>query len=260
MKPKNLTENETKKIAKFYCNSLNTKNQISMREVIKWLNRQAVFESEIYELIGLSLLEPRISLKDTNSRKELQTNLLNSFGRKDFNLIENENYEIITNNNNNEVVFKQGFLQVKFENIKVQNSHLWENNKKPPENFIKYLVKIAFAVKSNEPILLVGPSCFKSLLIETWIQIVNRKNEFHRVYLTPETDGSDLINQIYPHCFSDLLNNLKSIAKIILSYLCNFLKNSNDITMKESYSKLEQLYFELETEINKTLENIFNHQ
>ncbi|CAF4727165.1 unnamed protein product, partial [Rotaria magnacalcarata] len=79
------------------------------------------------------------------------------------------------------------------------------------------LIRIAHAVKAHEPILLIGPTSCKSLLVETWALITTRSNERIKVHLTPDSEASDLIGEIRPHSFLALLKQLPTTAERVLS-------------------------------------------
>jgi hypothetical protein len=81
---------------------------------------------------------------------------------------------------------------------------------KIPATFLRTLVRLALAIKSGEPVLLRGPSCYKSLLIDTWIKIVNPDTHV-KVHLTSDTEASELVGQMQPYSFIDAVKLIPQV-------------------------------------------------
>jgi len=95
------------------------------------------------------------------------------------------------------LLFKEGSLLVTLKNIRLTDSPLWSHGD-PPQSFLRQLVRFVFAVYNQEPVLLIVPTCYKSLLINTWATITIQ-NKLVKVYLTPDTETSQLIGQMQPY-------------------------------------------------------------
>ncbi|WIA29986.1 hypothetical protein OEZ86_000084 [Tetradesmus obliquus] len=70
------------------------------------------------------------------------------------------------------------------------------------------LVQVAFAVAAAEPVMLLGPTCFKSKLVALWAELMGLTEDVVRVHLSPETEGCALIGQITPYTFAEALQLL----------------------------------------------------
>jgi hypothetical protein len=138
-----------------------------MREIIKWMKRQGLFQQinqeyftqfPSYPLVLMSILGARypgqiISLSE--SIYEIWKTRVNV----------NENIQIKTRNGY--VEFRDGTLEVRVKGAKLENSFLFKENHQPPASFKKHLVRLAIALENKEPVLLIGPTSFKSLLVQT---------------------------------------------------------------------------------------------
>ncbi|CAF3680158.1 unnamed protein product [Rotaria sp. Silwood1] len=228
-KPKCLKQSTTTDLAKFYHRVINEPYRITFRELIKWLHRHALFSSnkDLWSIVGSSLLCSKFA-----AESETRTKLI-----KDFQLIwpqhgalsAKDNYPIeikqlhrnlqdsCYEENKNIVSFKEGELMMDVKRINLDLSFLWnsEMHLTPPESFQRSLIRIAFAVQAKEPILLVGPTSCKTLLVETWARISNRQHDLIKVHLTPDTEAGELIGEIHPYSFMDLVKRLPLMAEHI---------------------------------------------
>eukprot|EP00961_Rhodomonas_salina_P028121 380087-Rhodomonas_salina.1 len=103
--------------------------------------------------------------------------------------------------------------------VDLSRSALWVNGRKPTEAFQRALVNVALAAKASEPILLVGPSCYKSLLVRTWAEITGQEEDLVSVNLLQDTETSDILGQIQPHSFRDLVALVGHSLQIVTARL-----------------------------------------
>lgn len=96
-----------------------------------------------------------------------------------------------------------------------------------PDSLVRALVKVAFAAHSKEPILLVGPSCFKTLLVNSWARMCGRQDELITVHLTRDTETTELVGQIQPYTFLDLVQLLPQIFGALLLRLVTYAANQS---------------------------------
>ena len=82
---------------------------------------------------------------------------------------------------------------------------------RPPVSFIRCLVRVAIAVHCREPVLLVGPTAYKTTVVRTWASICGKDESAITMHLTPDTDTSELIGQVQPFT---LVNALRQILKL----------------------------------------------
>jgi hypothetical protein len=106
-----------------------------------------------------------------------------------------------------------GGLQQVFKDCVLTRSPIWCNEL--PASFIHSLAKIFFATDSHEPVLLVGATAYKSLLVDTYTQITGRSSELVRCYLSTDTEAADLLGQMKPF---DMTTAMLQIADAAASF------------------------------------------
>lgn len=57
------------------------------------------------------------------------------------------------------------------------------------------LVHLAFAVAAGEPVMLLGPTCFKSSVVKAWAQIMGQEEGLVKVHLSPGEAGVVLLRR-----------------------------------------------------------------
>lgn len=133
------------RLAQFYHSVKNSPLNITMREVIKWIHRQALFEKQPWPLVGLSLLGQRFT-RDSENYKQLLEQFDSVWdsaaGQR------GERGDVAVTQLPDGVMFKEGLLSVTIPDMQLSNSFLWTADRAvPPESFLRALVRIAFAVK-----------------------------------------------------------------------------------------------------------------
>ena len=71
----------------------------------------------------------------------------------------------------------------------LSRSPLWGRRRRevPPQSFITSLVQVALAAAAGEPVLLLGPTGYKSLLVETLTRVQGRQEDLVTEHLTGGT-------------------------------------------------------------------------
>ena len=210
-KQSSIDEKNSNNIANIY-KTLRIKNMnITLREIIKWLRRRKNFGIDTYYLTGYQLLSSRYSnekeIKDI-FRTEYKTLSAESF----------DDIKPIIRPIDNDIHLEEGNLRMVLNGCNLSNSKLFSKGKKPPESFQKSLVRLGYAALNKEPILIIGPSCYKSLLVHTWNEISkkNSNSNIKIVHLTSDTDSSSLIGQIMPYSFLDVLKFVINLGRKLL--------------------------------------------
>ena len=209
-----LSHEESKKIVEIY-QKLRTSSSvnITLRDIVKWMQRKSCFAGDApWGKVGLSLYDSR--LQAVRACGGESDPIADAFKQvyKDLNAFEGT---AIISQDGDACTFKLQMLSIKFDNFKLDRSDLWKDGQKPPQVFQRALVSVAFAVKAKEPVLLVGPSCYKSLLARTWAEISGLKDELKIVYMLPDSDTCEVIGQIQPFSFADLVTMMISIVCIV---------------------------------------------
>lgn len=197
-------------------------NQCTMREIIKWVRRYGMFSrtaqanEATWPLAGLSLLAPRYQPKSDQSAK-LASIFQQVQGWSGSGTYDSKPVSITQMPAG--VQFTEGSLSVIVPGSRLEHSRLFQQGRYPPATFQRSLVRLAFAVNNREPVLLVGPSSYKTLLVATWVELQGFKNELLTVHLAPDTEASELVGQIQPCSFVDLLLSLPQLATELLTRL-----------------------------------------
>ncbi|CAF5029359.1 unnamed protein product, partial [Rotaria sp. Silwood1] len=205
-KPKCLKEDSTEKLSNFYHKVIKKQSRITFRELVKWLHRHAIFspDKELWPIVGTSLLAvkyPSESLMNESLMQDLRAVWPN------ITLLKNPTIEIRSIGTS--VRFREADLYVDVPNMTLKNSIIPTS----PESFHRSLVRLALAVHAKEPVLLVGPTSCKTLLVETWARLSGRSDELIKVHLTPDTEAGNLIGELQPYSFLDLLKRLPAMAE-----------------------------------------------
>ena len=197
--------------------------QLTMRDIIKIVRRYKLLKDEGQKVtwvsVAMSLLDPQ-AITEEETAKLLRL-VESSFGASG--VIEEE--ALAKKNIKEErdgVSFFRGHLHVHFPGFKLDNSPLWRDSRSrqgPPVVFQHKLIDLAFALKANEPVLLLGESAFKTELIKTWLELSGMTGRVQRVHLTSQSEATDLIGQVQLVSFVDVLSSLASTGDFILSYL-----------------------------------------
>ncbi|CAF4810853.1 unnamed protein product, partial [Rotaria sp. Silwood1] len=147
------------------------------------------------------------------------------------------------------VKFSLGQIQASFSEAKREQSDLFKSDSSPPYSFQRALVQIAVAVKAREPILLIGPTSFKTLLVKTWTQIIGKNDLLQSVHLTAESDANELIGQMCPFSFFATLHELVSLAKAVLA------RSALTVSIKVKDAKLKEEWKDLERVLSKRIDD-----
>ncbi|CAF1101764.1 unnamed protein product, partial [Didymodactylos carnosus] len=228
-KPSCLTDESTHQLAKFYHQVISTRSRITFRELVKWLHRHALFspKKELWPIVDASLLGAKYSLDSTTRQT-----LLKDLGTVWPKIFMSPNPQIEIKEIGGQVCFREGELSVDLPNM-TQINNVISNS---PETFHRSLVRLALAIHTKEPVLLIGPTSCKTLLVETWTRLSNRSDELIKVHLTPDTEASDLIGEIQPYSFLDLLKRLPAMAeRVYLRFrsLCQHHSSTGQMTKND---------------------------
>ncbi len=87
-----------------------------------------------------------------------------------------------------------------------------EKELEPFRPLIQQLVRVSSATTLGEPVLLVGPSSFKTLLVKTWATVAHPMQQMAVFPLTPDTEVSELVGELRPYSFEDQLKFFAELA------------------------------------------------
>ena len=196
--------------------------RLTLREMIKWVERYGMF-SELDEnrkmdsllgRAGLSLLVPRIrasnSLSISQSEQKLRelltsSDLLKPCAAKTTSSFLKEAGGCFLSDG-----FAKRFFRCDNLSPTLLSRHL-------PKEYRLTFSRIHIAIDTNEPVLLVGPTTFKTTIVEDYLAL--RNYNFAVVQLSYDTQVSDLLGQMHPFLFEAAVRQLLQTA----SQLCHFL-------------------------------------
>eukprot|EP01038_Epipyxis_sp_PR26KG_P004737 gene4737-6644_t len=222
-------------------------NQITMREIVKWTRRKAVFPSISWGVLGFNFLSSRLSASQISECAMLgeafvEEKLLSKSDAED--LIRRWQGDVAAasfdvNGAGNGVVFKEGELEVELSNM-----HVVVSAASLPDCIVRRLVRIAVAVKLHEPVILIGDSSYKSFTLSLWSKMQGSDNSSEldnypiQVNLNSETESSDLLGEIKPYSVADILAHFSSLSVS----LSKRIKNLYNAATSKGYWDSQSLY------------------
>ncbi|CAF1156114.1 unnamed protein product, partial [Adineta ricciae] len=247
---RNLNEDDSNRLADFYHRLINTQARLTFRELIKWIHRDELFSSknDLSPLTGLSLLIAKYPLQ-SNSRQQIIEQLKDIWKTKESLL--NPKFEI-KQIGGNILRFQENNLSMDIETIPFEQSIVSLS----PECFKQSLIRLALAVNAGEPVLLIGPNSYKSLLVDTWVKLINRSDDFIKVHLTNDTETNDLIGEIQPYNCIDLLKRLGNIVQNFIQRFRSLCSNERDENIEGTC--LKQLTLLVNKDLVEAIRNFEN--
>ncbi|CAF4415448.1 unnamed protein product [Rotaria sp. Silwood2] len=220
-KQTNLTDQSAKSLALFYHQLIRTRSRITFRELVKWLRRHELFSrgKEFWPMIGVSLLAGKYPL-ESYTRQTLINDLNTIWPNA---IIPKISQIDVRDIGGGLVRFQENDVFVDVNTTLLSQSIIPIS----PKTFQRTLVRIALAICAGEPVLLVGPTSYKTLIVETWTRLSNRFDELVKIHLTPESESADLIGEIQPYSFLDLLKRLPFMAEQVVHRFQNLCRSQN---------------------------------
>ena len=229
-----IDEATAQNIASVYRKLRENNIQITMREIIKWIRRQATFPTSSYHFIGLQLISGRYSKQDKVS---LVKKLIYDEWKINEPLTRKLHIEQLDDAT---VLLEEESMRVVLEdNCRLDRSFLFANGRMPPKSFVRALVRLSIAVRSNEPVLLIGPSAYKSLLVQTWTRIHGLG--LLKVHLTCDTESANLVGQIQPYNFLEMLKLVKTTAEQLVCKIESLIREQHLRLSSEADECLREL-------------------
>ena len=132
----------------------------------------------------------------------------------------------------------------------------------PPKTLQRGLVHLAHALSNKEPVLLVGPSCYKSYLVGVWLTLMDRAHHGDSVttFLSAETETSDLVGQVTPYSVAQATSVLVDIWDFIRRR-CSHLDVCEEDVINLEYAveevyDLQKKYLEADKERQREIEEL----
>ena len=147
-------------------------------------------------------------------------------------------------------------LSLKCDNETVQRVSKRSN----PEQYKRAFAQAHVALQCLEPVLLIGPTTFKSKLARDYLD-TRGTDRFVVIQLSSDTQVGDLIGQIHPYQFDAAVSNLITTA----GQLCERLKRckldgDSRFALDEAYEKLNTCREVLKTKIKPTAAGYTVHE
>lgn len=230
--------------------------KMTMREIIKWIKRFECFPRSKWGLIGYELLYTKVN--DSLMLAEILSKIFSDFPRMqsdtsdpEFNckpriLVDSEQKEIINHNH------LEQDLTLHF---RYKNKEFLKMLSNSTDNFKENFWNLSIAAHCKEPILLVGPTSYKSHLISTWCEIQGR-DDLEVVLGNPETDTADLLGRLRPYSNLESLNLLCTLCTQFQKLFKKFLAGQKSDF--PDYEKYDASIKNIETEFDNLLNSIIN--
>lgn len=103
------------------------------------------------------------------------------------------------------VRFREGPLSLEIPDVQLSECATWNSKHPPPEYLQRKLVQLVFALAAGEPVLLIGPTSFKTMLVNMWIDLTNSRDKSIVSHITGDTEASDLLGSVRPMSWVGLL-------------------------------------------------------
>jgi MoxR-like ATPase len=221
--PENIAEIECTRLASVYTKLRScSEDRITLREIIKWVKRQAAFGDRCsWAFAGYTLLTSKLLSQGDKAAADrllrMDTLFDDVFHTKFVGSMQVEIKQLQSRfSATMEFVEKgAGSLISVVVDGELTNSPLFVADTAPPPRFLQALTRLIQATKLHEPVLLIGPTSYKTLLVDTWQQITNTV-ALRRFYLTPDTETPELIGQIHPYTVVGALRDVEKTARDVL--------------------------------------------
>ncbi|CAF2953951.1 unnamed protein product [Rotaria sp. Silwood2] len=187
---------------------------LTMREVIKWINRKQRKNDVDWEEHALRLLESRVPNKFYDEFIQCLRN------ERAFPLLMDPQFRVKIENNQISLHCPPRLpISYSFADTKIAVDLQLSN---APQNFLLSLWRIFAAVEQHEPVLLLGPTCYKSYLIKIWSKLMAKEFDICTITCSTSTETNDLIGSIRPYTQADALSLLLSC----LNQFCERVKKN----------------------------------
>ena len=188
----------------------------SMRDIIKWLRRHKhQARPSAWWVSGVFLLSARVHASSQASSKLVEAFAAIDGWSKAASLKPDAPVDIQQTERG--VSMTQGSFNILVQDAHLSASSLFKDRRSPPQSFLRALIRVAAATQHREPVLLVGPTSFKSLLIQTWAAITGAEKTLMKVHLSADTEVPELVGQIQPTTAVKLLQELPTLARTVAS-------------------------------------------
>ncbi|GBG29381.1 Dynein heavy chain, cytoplasmic [Hondaea fermentalgiana] len=204
--------------------------RLSFRELVKWRRRFHQLErpsSEDWRRVGYSLIASRAA---TATQKSKVAQVLR---------ISELHHPVRLQQDGSDIRVSLDGLHVTVHNANLRRAsliapHVMESGELDteslPSSFVQCLAQVLVAANNKEPILLVGPTSFKTTMFETWCSIAKNLAAPSPVvcHLSPDTETSDLIGQVHPYSPASALQELQSVLQRAFSRARRETQGSGD--------------------------------
>ena len=229
--------NEAVRERRLHLGSGNSSVMLTLREMIKWIERYVVLSDvsenrKVEHLLGragLSLLVPRLrtssSLSTSQSEEKLKA-ILVECGLLTF--VPTKTVFSVAKTESDGCLLSDGFAK-KFLRSDIVSQRL--SSRLIPKDYKLTFARIHMAVDTAEPVLLVGPTTFKTTIAEDYFKI--RNVDFAVIQLSSDTQVSDLLGQMHPFSFEaatqELLQTALQLCHCVRTHSLSFSAISESI-------------------------------
>ncbi|CAF4758962.1 unnamed protein product, partial [Rotaria sp. Silwood1] len=187
---------------------------LTMREVIKWINRKQRKIDVAWEEHALRLLESRVP-------KKFYSEFMKCLKHEQaFPKLIDPSFKIKVEHDQISLHCPPR-LPISYSFINTDAAKKLQLSS-APQNLLLSLWRLFAAAEQHEPVLLLGSTCYKSYLIKVWSKLMGKESDLCTITCSTSTETNDLIGSIRPYTHADALNLLLSC----LNQLCTRVEKS----------------------------------
>ena len=220
--------------------------KVTMREILKWINRKAVYPLCDWGAIGFEMFYTRVQEVNIPRLKEL---LLEAF--PDCPTSQMCKPVIIVDRAKQQLINKQNPSQ-QLPPVKIKDESFWDMLDQSTPAFLEYLWNVSVAVNCKEPVLLCGPTSCKSHLVDTWCRMNEREDDQVVVLCNQASDSADLVGRLRP------FSNLECMNFLCINAL-QFIRVGKSILLDVS-EVLQESFVSLENFLNQDVQELVSKQ
>ncbi|XP_057291392.1 uncharacterized protein LOC130614024 [Hydractinia symbiolongicarpus] len=207
--------------------------KLTIRELLKWIKRKCIYRYD-WGLIGFDLLYTRVREEDIQLLASL---LLEAFPKcnalkkpdlcKPNVMVDRKRMQLINRNNTDQ----------RLPNFKIPDKDsdmFWNMLTNSSPLFLEKLWNVCIAISCNEPVLLIGPTSYKSHLINTWCKMYQKEANQVIVLCNQATDSADFVGRLRPYSKLECLNLLCIIGHQYSLVSKNLIEENIDVLCGEA--------------------------
>ena len=238
---------------------------ITLREIIKIVRRHELFRrngtAASWWDVTLSFLMARMDGAPPATREKVVSTIKLIEGW--VNVESPFNWEVSIAHSDKGVRFREGPLSLVIPDARLSDCAVWSSERPPPKRLQRKLVQLVFALAAGEPVLLIGPTSFKTVMVNMWMDLTNCRDKSIITHITGDTEASDLLGNVRPMSWVGLMEYVLRLG-IDMHERLGILKGKTgykpDRKEKKRDDDLKSLLVELPHQIGDFVKMAISHE